>query len=64
MATITCPKCGQADEVEAPTDSCLFFHECSGCQDLLKPLAGDCCVICSFGDEICPPKLDEDSRCD
>ena len=64
MATITCPKCGQVDEVEAPTDSCLFFHECSGCQDLLKPLAGDCCVICSFGDDKCPPKLDEDSSCD
>jgi len=53
---ITCPKCEFQKEEEMPVDSCVFFYECANCQSLLKPLAGDCCVFCSFGTEECPPK--------
>ena len=38
-----------------PTDACQFFYECKGCGSLLKPLTGDCCVFCSYGDVPCPP---------
>jgi len=54
-STITCPQCGHARLETMPTDACRFFYECEGCQARLKPLAGDCCVFCSFGDVPCPP---------
>ncbi|HVQ40433.1 MAG TPA: GDCCVxC domain-containing (seleno)protein [Pyrinomonadaceae bacterium] len=54
-STITCPECGFAKTEQMPTDACLFFYECEGCHVLLKPLAGDCCVFCSYGSQKCPP---------
>ena len=42
-----------------PTDSCLFFYECTGCGARLRPKAGDCCVFCSYGTAKCPPKQQE-----
>ena len=38
-----------------PTDACQFYYDCKGCGALLKPLKGDCCVYCSYGDVKCPP---------
>jgi hypothetical protein len=38
-----------------PTDACQWFYECTNCHTLLKPLPGDCCVFCSYGDVPCPP---------
>jgi len=38
-----------------PTDACQFFYDCKGCGVVLKPLAGDCCVFCSYGTVPCPP---------
>jgi hypothetical protein len=38
-----------------PTDACVHFYECKNCGVLLKPLAGDCCVFCSYADLPCPP---------
>ncbi|MCZ2391615.1 MAG: hypothetical protein LC113_11115 [Acidobacteria bacterium] len=55
-STVTCPKCGFQKEEEMPTHSCVFFYECENCKTLLKPLAGDCCVFCSYGSLQCPPK--------
>jgi hypothetical protein len=26
-----------------------FFYACKGCGIRLRPLAGDCCVFCSYG---------------
>jgi hypothetical protein len=52
---ITCPECGATAEEEMPTDACIFFYECKGCRKLLRPVAGDCCVFCSFGSIKCPP---------
>ena len=52
---LTCPKCGHREVETMPTDACLYFYECVGCKVLLKPLPGDCCVFCSYGDVACPP---------
>lgn len=55
-ATITCPECGHASQETMPTDACQFFYTCKGCGTMLRPLPGDCCVFCSFSEELCPPK--------
>ncbi|WP_131538553.1 GDCCVxC domain-containing (seleno)protein [Pedobacter nototheniae] len=54
-STITCPACGFAKKEEMPTESCQYFYECENCKTVLKPLAGDCCVFCSYGTAKCPP---------
>ncbi|WP_269461557.1 GDCCVxC domain-containing (seleno)protein [Altererythrobacter sp. B11] len=41
-----------------PTNACWFFYECQHCRKRLQPLAGDCCVFCSYGDAPCPPIQD------
>ena len=55
QSTITCPLCTHQCAETMPTDSCLYFYECSACKVLLKPKPGDCCVFCSFGSVKCPP---------
>jgi len=52
-SVIKCPKCGFEKEEIMPTDSCLFFYECTNCKTLLKPEQGDCCVFCSYGSVKC-----------
>jgi len=54
-STLTCPHCGHAETERMPTDACLWFYECKGCGELLRPMQGDCCVFCSYGDVACPP---------
>src|SRR5690349_496754 len=54
-STITCPACGMRRTETMPTDACLFFYECTGCAELLRPKPGDCCVFCSYGSVPCPP---------
>lgn len=54
-STITCPECGHQSEETMPADACTYYHECPGCRTLLKPLAGDCCIFCSYGTVPCPP---------
>jgi hypothetical protein len=51
---ITCPECGYNKIEKMPTNSCLYFYNCQGCEILLTPLMGDCCVFCSFGSIKCP----------
>ena len=53
-STLTCPECGHEEVEEIPSDSCLFFYECGGCGEVLRPKEGDCCVFCSWGDQDCP----------
>ena len=55
VSTLTCPRCGHRTTETMPTNACIHFHECPGCGTMLKPLAGDCCVFCSYGDVPCPP---------
>ncbi|WP_411818489.1 GDCCVxC domain-containing (seleno)protein [Hyphococcus sp. DH-69] len=54
-STITCPECGHKSLNEMPIDACQYFYDCEGCGAILKPIEGDCCVYCSFGDVKCPP---------
>jgi len=63
QATITCPKCRHAARETMPTDACLFFYECKGCGELLRPKPGDCCVFCSYADRPCPPVQESRSSC-
>lgn len=55
QSTLVCPQCGHLEKEEMPEDACQFFYECRGCGELLRPLPGDCCVFCSYGDVKCPP---------
>lgn len=52
---ITCPVCVARTEEVMPTNACQFFYECPHCGSVLRPLAGDCCVYCSYGTVPCPP---------
>ncbi len=61
-STLICPECGHQKTEKMPTDACQFFYDCEGCQVVLRPLAGDCCVFCSYGDVACPP-VQIDGRC-
>ena len=54
-SVLTCPSCGAQSEEKMPEDACQYFYECPNCRELLKPLQGDCCVFCSYGDRPCPP---------
>lgn len=58
QSTLTCPRCGHAQQETMPTDSCLFFYECRRCGATLSPRPGDCCVFCSYGTVRCPSKQD------
>ena len=62
QSVITCPSCGHQTEEEMPTNACLFFYDCRGCNSRLKPKPGDCCVFCSYGSVPCPP-MQADERC-
>ncbi|WP_302050869.1 GDCCVxC domain-containing (seleno)protein [Vibrio coralliilyticus] len=52
---LTCPKCGFSSLEFMPDNACVYFYECKSCGELLKPLAGNCCVFCSYGTIPCPP---------
>ncbi|MBM3944030.1 MAG: hypothetical protein FJ317_00870 [SAR202 cluster bacterium] len=58
-ATLTCPECERKQQVEMPTDYCLFFYDCVHCKAVLRPKRGDDCVFCSYADKDCPPKQAE-----
>lgn len=62
-STLTCPECGHASTEEMPDDACQFFFECRGCGTVLRPLPGDCCVFCSYGDMPCPPVQETGASC-
>jgi hypothetical protein len=55
ISVLTCPQCGFNKDETMPTESCQFFYECHKCKALIKPVAGDCCVYCSYGSFQCPP---------
>jgi len=59
ISILTCPECGNQTQEVMPTDMCIYFYECTGCDTLLRPLPGDCCVFCSYGTARCPPRLIE-----
>jgi len=63
-SVITCPECGFIKEEVMPTDACQYYYECTACHTVIKPLAGDCCVYCSFGTVKCPPIQENGTCCD
>jgi hypothetical protein len=64
QSALTCPSCGTVKVETMPTDACQYFYECTGCQTLLKPKAGHCCVFCSYGSVPCPPiQADKAAAC-
>lgn len=54
---LTCPVYQHAQTGQMPTDACQWFYKCMNCNchTVLKLLAGDCCVYCSYGSVPCPP---------
>ena len=60
---ITCPKCGHKEVETMPTGACQFFYECKGCNEVLSPKKGDCCVYCSYGTVKCPPIQENGKSC-
>jgi C4-type Zn-finger protein len=62
-STITCPHCGFSQTETMPTEACQIRYACPGCAEVLKPLAGDCCVFCSYGTVPCPPIQLDDTAC-
>jgi len=62
-STLTCPECGGRSTERMPTDACLFFWNCPACAARIRPKPGDCCVFCSYGSAVCPPKQSGDGCC-
>ncbi len=60
VSTLTCPACGAASRETMPTNACVYFYACPHCAAELKPKPGDCCVFCSYGSVVCPPKQADD----
>jgi hypothetical protein len=58
---VTCPHCGFSRAETMPTEYCQIRYTCSQCGTVLKPLAGDCCIYCSYGSAQCPSKQAEAS---
>lgn len=59
FSNIKCPYCGYQKKEEMPVGACQFFWECPNCSKVLKPEAGDCCVFCSYGSQVCPSVQEE-----
>lgn len=55
-ARLTCPKCAATSRHPIPEHACQFFLACPSCQQVLRPLPGDCCVFCSYADVRCPSR--------
>lgn len=56
---ITCPHCGHQKLETMPEDSCQFRIQCEACKTIYRPKTGDCCVFCSYGSVVCPPRQQE-----
>ncbi|OYY59285.1 MAG: hypothetical protein B7Y05_05275 [Polynucleobacter sp. 24-46-87] len=50
---ITCPHCQGRDALEIPRGESMHLYRCPSCNSLLKAKSGDCCILCSFGDQDC-----------
>lgn len=54
QSIVTCPACQHRQREVMPIDACQFFYECKSCGAILRPLAQDCCIFCSYGTIPCP----------
>ncbi|MGH6986688.1 MAG: GDCCVxC domain-containing (seleno)protein [Caulobacteraceae bacterium] len=55
VSLLTCPHCGARTEETMPLEACLWRWKCPECAAEITPLAGRCCVFCSYGSVPCPP---------
>jgi len=53
IGKITCPECGEKDDMEIPEKSCLQSYTCSHCKKIINAKE-NCCVFCDYGDTKCP----------
>jgi len=53
---ITCPNCGNIEQVEMPDYVCIRVYKCPSCEEVFHPKEGDCCVYCSYAEDDCPSK--------
>lgn len=60
---LRCPVCANETEEQMPVDACVYFFECAGCGERLRPEDGDCCVFCSYGSVPCPPVQQQGDCC-
>lgn len=56
---VTCPHCGFGQVLDIPADYCQILYQCPRCEARLRPLSGDCCIFCSYGDDDCIPEQRE-----
>ena len=61
---VHCPHCGNEQTEKMPTNACVIIYTCPQCRQVLRPLAGDCCIFCSYGSVPCPPKQMEEQASD
>ena len=54
VSTIVCPACGHRESETMREGVYQYFYKCKGCGKVVKPMKGDCCVFCSYGDVPCP----------
>ena len=55
LSAVKCPQCNYERTETMPSDACLIVYQCKGCDAVLHPLPGDCCIFCSYGSAPCPP---------
>lgn len=53
-STIVCQACGHRESEIMPEDACQYFYKCKSCGVVMRPIKGECCVFCSYGDVKCP----------
>ncbi|MCB0790452.1 MAG: hypothetical protein H6595_13885 [Flavobacteriales bacterium] len=56
FSVLRCPQCGKRSRDQMPANASVYFYRCTRCNALFKPLQGDCCVYCSYGDVPCPDR--------
>lgn len=49
---LTCPRCGHQQRLLIPTNSCIPFYLCNGCNNIIDTKS--CCVFCDYADRPCP----------
>jgi hypothetical protein len=55
ISTVTCPHCGQAEQVLMPRYASKSYYQCPACQQVYQAKKESCCIFCSYGNIACPP---------
>lgn len=63
FATLTCPNpaCQHQQRARIPEHACQLTYVCEGCLLTHRHKEGDCCVFCSYADQPCPSREEEDA---